>query len=149
MTDTDLAPLPAHIWSVAAAALQIAGSDRLEAIDVALDLIDLADDLEPIVGAIVFRGRIQGVRRVKDDKETRNPGKAEITFINEKGELETIETGWLWEHQSRHMANLAQRSKDRQATFWKNNDPGRNPTHAQGYRRLVWLRVDPEEATPS
>lgn len=128
------------IWAVAAAALQIAG-EPFVAIDVALDLVGLADDLEPILTAVVFRGLIQSVRRVKDDAETRNPGKAEVTFHNAKGELETIETGWLSDPLCRHIANLAQKSKDCQATFWKNNDRG-DATHAQGYRRLVWLRVD-------
>lgn len=128
--------------TIAAHAYTIACGDILAAVDIAIDIRQLLYRLEPITEATVFRGALIDVDVVKADPSTRNPGKAQINYSNAKGEPESIETGWLTGAVARYLARRAKDNPGKTATFWKLNDEDPTNKRAQGFRHLVWLKID-------
>lgn len=145
-SDRGTAVSPGVVRQVAAAAYSVAKGDKVEAVDVALDLLELGSWLDTILAAAVYRGRIESVRRVKADRERALPGKAEITYIRADGESEAIETDWLTGEAATAIARRAHAGVGRMATFWKNNDDDPDGKRSQGFRRVVWLVVDEGDA---
>lgn len=136
-----------HEPELVAAAYTAAQGDKATALDVALELAEIVAVFAEIRAAVVFRGRLVGAGVVKADPARGNPGKASIELVNGQGETEAIETGWLSDPLARECGRRAHVGAGRMATFWKLNDPDPSGRKAQGFRRLVWIRVDPEEAT--
>jgi hypothetical protein len=128
------------------AAFTIGAGDLFDGIDAALGLLELDRALGPVLAAVVYRGRIESVRRVKHDPINDRPGKAEITYRRDDGELEIIETGWLSDRVACEIARRAKAGIGRPALFWKKNDHDPTGKRAQGFRRAVWLVVEGAEA---
>jgi len=138
-----------NLEALAGAAYNLALGERFTAIDIAISVRGIASDLEPILEATTFRGRLEAVARVKANPERAIPGKAEVAFINVAGEREVIETDWCHpDTLALELARRAQRGIGRMATFYKGHDPSDNPLHSKGYRKLVWLTVDQESDQP-
>lgn len=125
-------------------AYEWAQGDSMAALQACVDVAGIARRAVELERAARFGAELVAVRRVKASNES--PGKCEITLRTRSDDatsIEHIETDWLSDPVAMHIARTAQRHLGRQAVLWKLNDADPTGKVSQGFRRVIWIAINP------